>query len=202
MRVFNTAIAISAGLLVLIGYFVPGLSFLSDTLLHWAVILAGFALLLGMINLFSVHARRLVQREKNAFYSGVLIVSFLLALVVIGVATPTGDAAMWIFQNIQLPIETSLMAILVVTLSFSAMRLLRRHMGVLPILFILTAILVLLGTAPLYGYGTIPALSHLKQWIAQVPAMAGGRGLLIGVALGVIATGLRILIGADRPYGS
>lgn len=202
MRVFNTAIAISVGLLVLIGYFVPGLSFLSDMLLHWAVILAGFALLLGMINLFSVHARRLVQREKNAFYSGVLIVSFLLALVVIGVATPTGDAAMWIFQNIQLPIETSLMAILVVTLSLSAMRLMRRRMGVLPILFILTVILVLLGTAPLYGYGTIPALSYLKQWIAQVPAMAGGRGLLIGVALGAIATGLRILIGADRPYGS
>lgn len=202
MRVFNTAIAISVGLLVLIGYFVPGLSFLSDMLLHWAVILAGFALLLGMINLFSVHARRLVQREKNAFYSGVLIVSFLLALVVIGVATPTGDAAMWIFQNIQLPIETSLMAILVVTLSISAMRLMRRRMGVLPILFILTVILVLLGTAPLYGYGTIPALSYLKQWIAQVPAMAGGRGLLIGVALGAIATGLRILIGADRPYGS
>lgn len=202
MRVFNTVIAISAGLLVLIGYFIPGLSFLSDMLLHWAVILAGFALLLGMINLFSTHARRLVQREKNAFYSGVLIVSFLLALVVIGIATPTGDAAMWIFQNIQLPLETSLMAILVVTLSFSAMRLMRRRMGVLPVLFILTVILVLLGTAPLYGYGTIPALSHLKQWIAQVPAMAGGRGLLIGVALGVIATGLRILIGADRPYGS
>jgi hypothetical protein len=27
------------------------------------------------------------------------------------------------------------------------------------------------------------------------------RGLLIGVALGTITTGLRILIGADRPYG-
>jgi len=31
--------------------------------------------------------------------------------------------------------------------------------------------------------------------------MAGIRGILMGVALGSIATGLRILMGADRPYG-
>jgi hypothetical protein len=31
--------------------------------------------------------------------------------------------------------------------------------------------------------------------------MAGARGILLGVALGTVATGLRILIGADRPYG-
>jgi hypothetical protein len=29
--------------------------------------------------------------------------------------------------------------------------------------------------------------------------MAGMRGILLGVALGIIATALRVLIGADRP---
>ena len=29
----------------------------------------------------------------------------------------------------------------------------------------------------------------------------GGRGLLIGIALGTLLTGLRVLFGIDRPYG-
>ena len=32
-------------------------------------------------------------------------------------------------------------------------------------------------------------------------ASGGARGILIGVALGTLTTGLRILFGADRPYG-
>jgi len=41
----------------------------------------------------------------------------------------------------------------------------------------------------------------VRSWLAQVPAIAGARGLLLGVALGTVATGIRILIGVDRPYG-
>jgi prolyl-tRNA editing enzyme YbaK/EbsC (Cys-tRNA(Pro) deacylase) len=29
----------------------------------------------------------------------------------------------------------------------------------------------------------------------------GARGLLIGIALGTLLTGLRVLFGVDRPYG-
>jgi hypothetical protein len=202
MRIINSVVAISAGILVLTGYFIPGLHFLSDSLLHWAVVLAGFALLLGVFNLLSTHANRVVKRTKGALYSLVLIISFVAALVVVAAGAPTGAGAMWIFENVHLPVEASLMAILVVTLAYSSMRLLRRRTGLLPVIFIVTAFLVLLGTAPLYGFGDIPALSSLKGWISQVPAMAGARGILIGVALGAIATGLRVLIGADRPYGS
>lgn len=93
------------------------------------------------------------------------------------------------------------MAILVVTLAYSSMRLLRRRSGLLPILFVSTAFLVLLGMAPIYAFGDLPLLSGIRTWIAEVPAMAGARGILLGVALGTVATGLRILIGADRPYG-
>jgi len=32
-------------------------------------------------------------------------------------------------------------------------------------------------------------------------AAGGARGILLGVALGTLTTGLRILFGADRPYG-
>jgi hypothetical protein len=31
--------------------------------------------------------------------------------------------------------------------------------------------------------------------------LGGARGILIGVSLGILTTGLRVLFGTDRPYG-
>jgi hypothetical protein len=41
----------------------------------------------------------------------------------------------------------------------------------------------------------------LRAWISQVWAAGGARGILLGVALGATATGLRVLLGTERPYG-
>ena len=174
LLIVNTVIAISAGVLVLIGYFIPGLEFLGEVLLQWAVILAGFALMVGMANLLSVHINRLRERQKTSIYSLVLVLAFVITLLVVWVGTPTGGATMWIFQYIQLPIETSLMAILVVTLAYSSMRLLRRRSGLLPVIFIVTALLVMLGMVPIYAYGNAPILTSLRTWIAQVSVTSHG----------------------------
>jgi uncharacterized membrane-anchored protein YitT (DUF2179 family) len=107
---------------------------------------------------------------------------------------------MWIFNYIQLPVEGSLMALLAIILVFAGIRLLRRRSSMLSIIFIVTAIVILLATGPLFGI-SVPGLTELRAWIAQVPAMAGARGLLLGIGLGIVATGLRILMGSDRPYG-
>jgi hypothetical protein len=62
-------------------------------------------------------------------------------------------------------------------------------------LFIGAALLVLV-TMILPPWFQIPGLNEFRSWIAQ----SGARGVLLGVALGTIATGLRILTGTDRPY--
>ena len=41
----------------------------------------------------------------------------------------------------------------------------------------------------------------VNTFLSQGLAAGGARGILIGVALGTITTGLRILMGFDRPYG-
>jgi len=79
--------------------------------------------------------------------------------------------------------------------------LLRRRTNSFSVIFLVTALVVLLGTAPIYLIGVIPGLSSIRNFIAQVLSVAGARGILLGVALGTIATGLRILMGTDRPYG-
>jgi hypothetical protein len=199
-----TAIAIAFGLIVLAGYFVqfPLLVILQRSLLQWAVILAAIALLVGIANLFAVHWRKASSTQKGNFYSALLVISLLITLGVAGYLGPTADWSLWLYNYIQIPVETSLMAILAVVLAYAGVRLLRRRLNVFSAIFIATGLLMLLGTAPLFGV-VIPGLHGpfgIRAWIAQVPAVAGARGILLGVALGTIATGLRVLMGADRPF--
>jgi cytochrome bd-type quinol oxidase subunit 2 len=211
--VFSTIIAIISGVLVLAGSLFGhnadgSLSFLGQLqilILNVAIILAGIAVLIGISNLLIVHTNKIRRKQKGATYSAILIitlvVTFLLGLLAhyIPIAQSLFNDA---FISIQVPIETSLMALLVVTLTYASVRLLRRRLNLLSIIFLLTALLILAGTAPWPFLGDVPILSDLiRPIIAQVPAAAGARGILIGVALGTLTTGLRILFGSDRPYG-
>jgi hypothetical protein len=199
---FSVAVAIGIGVIVLAGYFLKSPLILSVrmVLLEWATILAAVAVLVGIANLFTVHWGKMTSGKVSGIYSGILIVSLILTLGIVGWFGPTHIYSMWIFNYIHLPVEGSLMALLAIILVLAGIRLLRRRSNMLSIVFIVTAIVILLATGPLFGI-SVPGLAELRTWIAQVPAMAGARGLLLGIALGIVATGLRILIGSDRPYG-
>jgi hypothetical protein len=205
--VVSTALAISSGLIVLAGYFfVKGASGQASlwadlrlTLLDWAIILAGFAIFIGIFNLIQVHFKKIQKKAKGSFYSLLLILSLIITFV-FGLISPAQMGA--VFKTVQLPVEASLMAILAVTLTYASIRLLRRRLNLLSVIFLVTAVLMLFATAPLPFFGTIPGLSDvLRPFMAQVMAAAGARGILLGVALGTLTTGIRIIFGADRPYG-
>ena len=218
----STVIAIAFGVLVLAGYLFGTngdgtLSLVGELqllILNIAVILVGFAVLVGISNLLIVHTKKIRQNQKGAAYSIILIISlvltFLLGLFahdnniqIISSISPIAKSLFnGVFISIQLPVEASLMALLVVTLTYASIRLLRRRLNLLSIIFLITAFLILIGTAPWPFVGDVPFLSDfLRPFIAQVPAAAGARGILLGVALGTLTTGLRILFGSDRPYG-
>jgi hypothetical protein len=201
----SVAIAIAFGAIVLLGYFVdiPLLRVMTGVFLQYAAILAAVALLVGLVNLFSVHWRKTAKGEKGSVYSVIVLISFGITALIVAYFGPTAAWSMWIFNNIQIPIETSLMALLVVILIFATIRLVRKRMNWFTLVFIGTALIMLLGSAPLFGV-ELPILhgpNGLRALLTQIPVTAGARGLLFGVALGTIATGLRILIGTDRPYG-
>lgn len=201
---FYAVIAISVGVLVLLGYFVPPVAPFQAILLEWAIILAGVALLVGTGNLFFVHFSRVRARSKGYIYSLITLVS-MLSVLVLGVAGLDG-ATKFTMNAIMIPVEISLMAVLAVTLVYASIRLLRDRLDVKSIVFLLTALLVLSGTLslpillglPMIGDEILPFVSQI---ISQVLAVGGARGLLIGIALGSLTTGLRVLFGADRPYG-
>ncbi len=202
LPVTNAVIAIISGSIVLLGYFFPGLfGGIQSVLIGWAIILAAFALLLGIFNLMMVHWKKIGSEGKGSIYSIVLLISLVLTMIIVSISGPAGSWSLWIFNTIQVPAEISLLAVLAFVLVYAAARLLTRRFKWYTILFLVTVLLVLLGSAPLFFVGEVGLLSSLRGWLAQVPAVAGARGLLLGVALGTVATGLRILIGIDRPYG-
>jgi hypothetical protein len=201
------AIALGVGLFVLLGYFVD-LEFVTGLrilFMQWAVLLAAAALLVGLVNLAAVHWRKVSLSDEGWLYSGVLILALLVTLILAVFFGPDAPISLFIFNNLQLPLESSLMAIMSVTLLLAGFRVVARRRDLFSLLFLLVTLLVLLGTAPALGgteSGTVASLRELRNWISQVWAAGGARGILLGVALGATATGLRVLMAVDRPYGS
>ena len=194
-------IAIVVGATVLLGYFIqiPLLQELRAIFLNWALILTAVVLLVGILNLLLVHLKKIRTEEKNAFYSLSLVIALLVTFVIALVFGPESPWSVFIFDNILLPVETSLVALLAVVLVYALARMFWRGLTLFNLLFAATVVFVLAVPA-LLSWMSLPLLTELNTWITQVWALAGARAILMGVALGIIATGLRVLIGADRPY--
>ena len=46
----------------------------------------------------------------------------------------------------------------------------------------------------------ILSLPNISEWIFDYPTAAGSRAIMIGIALGIIATSFRIILGIERPF--
>jgi hypothetical protein len=203
-RTLPTAVAIAIGIFVLVALFVsnPLLDAIGTYLIDTAVIIAAFALFLGLLNVLRVHARRLRERRQGAIYSAVLLLSMFVVLA-FGLlplpdkpSGPSQPTVQWIFQNIQVPIQASLSALIVFLIVTAAYRLLRIR-NFESFVMLLVALLVLAGQVTV---GLLPVLPGVRNWILDVVAMAGVRGILLGVALGALLTSIRLLLGVERPY--
>ncbi|GAB4451681.1 MAG: hypothetical protein Kow0031_34210 [Anaerolineae bacterium] len=208
-RILTAVVAISVGLFVLADMFLtqwetpagpvlPAVSGIGYLLVSWAAIIAAFALFLGFFNVVSVHANRIRHQQPGYIYSAVLLISLLATLAVGLWGGPNSGGSQFIFAYILQPLEAtlfSLLALFIATAAFRAFRVRNTE----TFFFVLFAVIVLLGQVPLgiYLWSELPVI---KDWILNVPTLAGVRGILLGVALGTIATGLRVLLGTDRPY--
>ena len=202
MRFIATIFAIASGIIVLLGYFypIPLLLQLRLLLTNWAVIIAAAAVLIGIYNLIAVHTEKIQDKAKGSANSWVLIISLFLTIVFLayGVFSGTQEfVTRLVADAFIVPVEASLMAILTVTLIYASIRLLRRRLDVMSVLFLVAAVLFLIAFMPTPLNAGIPAIAQFMN----VFSTGGARGLLIGIALGVLLTGLRVIFGVDRPYG-
>ncbi len=203
MRIFTAAFAIAVGFIVLLGYFFPAQSeSLRFLLIDWAIIIAGVAVLVGNLQPgcctngedTDSPKRWNLRRDPGglAFYHGNLWID----------PWPQHPYMRLAMDAIIIPVEASLMAILAVTLMYASIRLLRRRVDVMSVLFLTVAVVFLIAImptpfGPLLGERGNQAVIDFLGTFSQ----GGTRGLLIGIALGTLLTGLRVLFGIDRPYG-
>lgn len=200
-RIMSTVVAMTVGLLVLADFFVnsDAVNALGLYLIRTASIVAAFALVLGMVNVVTVHLGNVSRQEKGWAYSVVLLVAMIITLGTGFLTGGPGSTQMrQLFETVLFPLEAtlySLLAFFVVTAAYRAFRVKSLESG----LFVTFAIIVLLGQVPI-AVRLWDQLPVIKDWVLEVPALAGARGILLGVALGTAATGLRVLLGIDRPY--
>ena len=195
----STAVAILSGTIVLLLSFMPitGLQALRVYMVGLAAILVGVAALVGILNLAAAHWQRIFSPGRKDYYSIVLLLAFLITAAAGLFLSPADTNFMKVVTAIQVPIETSLLAVLAVSLAFIAFRLLQRRKNLIGVVFIFSFIVFLvLGSGWLGGYENIPLIGNL---LVLIP-LAGARGLLLGIGLASLLAGLRILFGADRPY--
>ncbi|MFN8595474.1 MAG: hypothetical protein U0559_04735 [Anaerolineae bacterium] len=206
-----------AGLIVLISFVVTGLAGLFPDwaglsarlltlrviLVDIAVIIVGVAVVMGFFHLLYVHANR-VRRGPGGFYSIILILSALVVgAIMIVERLSAGDQPLtrFIFNSVLVPLQSSLGALLAVLLGLAALRMLQQRRTVGAVWFLLSALIVLITQIPLTIFddlGLTPALSAVRE-VLNALTTGGMRGLLLGVALGTLATAFRVLFFIDRP---
>ncbi len=186
--------------IVILDYYVkiPTLQAVAKEIIDWGVIMSAFALVLASVNMVRKHGRAVMRREKNRFYSGVLLV-LLVAMAFFGITQGTNSVPFrWLYDNVMQSVSPSIYASVAFYLLSAAFRTFRAR-NLDATLLLLSAGLVLVGRSTI---GTLlwEGLGSSGEWLLAVPNAAANRAVLIGAALGMVSTGIRLLTGIDRAY--
>lgn len=199
----TSAIAIGFGLMTLFGLlFGGGFGIIANAFLQLTTITVAVAVLIGIINLLGVHLIRIFRRQGGWVYSIILVVATVGVLILavlerMNVLTGSPAPTAVILETVQISIESALAGLVLFALVYGALRLMRRRVSGTGLLFTLVLLILLAGALPL------PALAPfavVRDWLLAVPVSAGARGILLGIALATVVTGVRVLIGQDRSY--
>ncbi|MBC7237604.1 MAG: hypothetical protein H5T69_17315, partial [Chloroflexi bacterium] len=112
-RILPLLVGIGCGVIGLLDFFLPNpeIDALGTVLVEGVTILAAFALLLGLLNLLSVHVKRLAGHGPRRGLSLLLILSLLTSLAV-GVFLPASATLQWMFTYFYVPLQSSMTGLL------------------------------------------------------------------------------------------
>lgn len=221
-------VAFFAGLIPIVALYVPkkflsGDTGMSPRLDQWLIIVAGFALLLGIVNVIQNSSRKIVRRESGWPFSVVLLIGLFVtggfgiwgAVSGQGITTLPNSSATpfkWISDNMFQPLQSTIFALLAFFMASAAFRAFRARNAEATILLVAGGI-VMAGRVPLLEFlaapfpGLQPAassgsqgLGKLTEWIMNTPNGAAQSGIIIGAALGAASMAIRVILGIERGY--
>ena len=219
------AIAIVAGLVMAVSYFVRPIEWMGEASADVFNVISAIAFVLGAGSLLKANLSTISRRDQGWGYAAVTLVAFVITLV-LGMAKvgvhPSPDAPQaawsgtqqtaetpfgWIYEFLLSPLTATMFALLAFYVASAAFRAFRAK-NTAAVLLLVTAFVVLLGrtyagvvlTDWLPEWASGLRLENLSNYAMAVFGTAGNRAIMIGIALGVAATGLRILLGLDRSW--
>jgi len=190
-----------AGMFFLVQFFMPhqAIQATYTEVLVWLRIIVAFAMILGIASLVQRHATKIRRRQRDWQYSIITLVSFFVVCI-LGIVRgkDPGSAFAWTFSYMLVPLDATMFSLLAFFIASAAYRTFRARTPEATVLLV-AAVIVMLGRVPI-GEMIHRSLPDLTEWIMSVPTVAGKRAILFGVALGGIATGLRIILGLERSH--
>jgi hypothetical protein len=208
------------GIALIVAIFVPHDPFhrMNEEFSVYFDLIAVFAFILGGGNLLKIHGNKISRRARDWKYSIVTVVGFLTMLIVgafkiggppglTGDVTAEGSWFKFMYDSVFVSCQAtmfSLLAFFVASASYRAFRAKTREATLL----LIAAFIILIGRTPLGHYLTawLPQplqflhIPNLSNWILSIPNMAGQRAIMIGIALGIISTSLKLILGIERSY--
>ncbi len=167
----------------------------ATTLYGWALLLGGFAIILGIANAVRFHFIRVQRGQREWLLSLLLLIVFAL-VVGVGISSPEGTTGLlseWVFDAVLAPGQATLFALTGIFLLSAAYHFLRigRPGGVW---ITAGALLMLLVQTPFLHEIVPESVVALVDWLLSWPVMAAMRGLLLGGALAVLFISLRLIV--------
>lgn len=199
LPVFLTAIT---GLILLADYYfnIPALKPYASAMQNWGVIIAAFTLALAAANLIKIHTLRVSRggRIGTVLPSLVLLTGLFVTIfsgIFLGRSSPSFS---FIFNNMYTPLAAAFYAMTAFHLASASYRAFRARSAQAAVLLI-TGVLLMLGRAPI-GETIWSRFPKIADWIMGVGNLAGSRGIMISIAVGVIGVSMRVLTGIDRAH--
>lgn len=191
--------------IIAIGDYYTGIESVTQTfnvIKNWGIVLQGFALGLGAVNLFKVHGKRVTERKEGTdWYFSAWLLVMLVLWIVLGLVTgqyEQGAAYSWLYNAIYLPISSTMYSSLAFYMAYGAYKVLRARNFDAALLFI-TAVLVILGNTPMFP-AMYPGFFYMREWIFGPIVSGAYRGVRIGIGIGAVVLGIKTLIGMETGY--
>lgn len=203
-------LTVVCGLLICWAFFSPSSASnaVNVELTAWASIFFAVAFLLGIGNLVRISLKQISTRHADWPYKALLLI-VLFGYLGIGVAEihgwVEGDYGEntyrdWIYERFFKPLQATMFALLAFYIASAAFRAFRARS--LEATLLLTAgALVMLGQVPLpFAPEAGTLFARVQGFLMAYVNAAGQKAIIMGAALGTLATGLRIVLGLERSY--
>lgn len=168
--------------------------------LHWASLLFAVLLFFAILDYVIACAKSPLDSSESTVGNFIVFAAFIGALLLgllDGFDSPQLRQAVFTLQT---SVETSLAALVCIGLIFALYRLPRQKMSLMKASFICGMFVFLLIYGGIFSYVPLPyAGERAVELIRLIPA-GTLFGLLLGVAIGALVTGVRFLIFGKNPY--